>query len=263
MTLNRVTVEELVQLPGVSAAHAQRLVDLRAARGRLGSVEELRIFPEMSDQVLEVLRNHLDVDAQVAGTSGKRYERAEDVLAAFAHEPTVQDVQNWTNSYAQTSPETVKRWLAASRSFAALPQLTLEYRLRDGWDQDFVYLNNTGLSPTSAEEAADAVFVDGGQDQDVYYTVRGRWDLNELVMSSERIRLINEAQDSAKLRDKLLSEATQLYFERRRLQVEMLLAPRADVLGQVKDQLRLMELTANLDALTGGAFSAALARTGG
>ena len=39
-------------------------------------------------------------------------------------------------------------------------------------------------------------------------------------------------------------------------QAERLLAPKSDPLALVKEELRLMELTANLDALTGGAFSA-------
>ena len=38
-------------------------------------------------------------------------------------------------------------------------------------------------------------------------------------MSSERIRVISEAQDVVKLRDKVLRQATQIFFDRRRLQV--------------------------------------------
>ena len=60
------------------------------------------------------------------------------------------------------------------------------------------------------------------------------------------------------LLEKVLGEVTRLYFERRRLQVDMLLNPKSDLLGQVKDELRLRELTANVDALTGGRFSAGL-----
>ena len=37
-----------------------------------------------------------------------------------------------------------------------------------------------------------------------------------------------------------------------------LLSPKSSLDAQVKAQLRLMELTANLDALTGGAFSSAV-----
>ena len=77
-------------------------------------------------------------------------------------------------------------------------------------------------------------------------------------MSSERIRVINEAQDIVKLRDKVLEDVTRLYFDRRRLQVEQLLSPAGDLRSQLKNELRLQELTANIDALTGGRFSASL-----
>ena len=79
-------------------------------------------------------------------------------------------------------------------------------------------------------------------------------------MSSEQIRVINEAQDIVKLRDKVLDEVTRLYFDRRRLQVDQLLSPSLDLKGQIEAELRLQEMTANLDALTGGAFSASLPR---
>jgi hypothetical protein len=77
-------------------------------------------------------------------------------------------------------------------------------------------------------------------------------------MSSERIRVINEAQDIVKLRDKVLDEVTRLYFDRRRLQVDLLLNPPSDMKKLIDDELRLQELTANIDALTGGQFSASL-----
>jgi hypothetical protein len=170
-------------------------------------------------------------------------------------------VQDWASDYAKLSPRNVDRWLAASKSFAALPQLTVEYRVKDDWSQDFDYVNADGVEPLP-NEATTALLTDADQGQDATYYVRARWDLDQLVMSSERIRVINEAQDIAKLRDKVLSEITRLYFERRRVQVEMLLSPKRDTMGQVKQQLRLMELTASIDALTGGAFSQALKRGG-
>ena len=57
-----------------------------------------------------------------------------------------------------------------------------------------------------------------------------------------------------------LDEVTRLYFDRRRLQVEQLLSPPSDIKTQIKNELRLQELTASIDALTGGKFSAALPR---
>jgi hypothetical protein len=264
LVLNKATAQQFAALDGVDSDSADRIIALREARGRLGSVEELRVIGSLSARGLDSLRQGTAVAVEMPiGGSPDSFESADGVLAQFADEPTVQQVHQWANTYAKTSPDLVQRWLAASKSFAALPQLTLEYRFRDGWDQDFLYRTSDGLDAVSPDEDVFPTLEDGGRDQDSWYLVRMRWDLQELVMSSERIRVISEAQDIAKLRDRVLSQATQLYFERRRLQVEMLLAPRGDVMGQVKDQLRLMELTANLDALTGGAFSAAVARSSG
>ena len=88
--------------------------------------------------------------------------------------------------------------------------------------------------------------------------VRAKWNLDKLIMSSERIRVINEAQDVVKLRDKVLDEVTRLYFDRRQQQVDMLLNPAGDVKAQIKTELRLEELTAQINAYTGGRFTKAL-----
>ncbi len=57
------------------------------------------------------------------------------------------------------------------------------------------------------------------------------------------------------LRDDILDEVTSYYYERRRLQIELLEAPPNDTRSRIKKELRVQELSANLDALTGGYFS--------
>ena len=193
-------------------------------------------------------------------TTGKVYNEPEEVLAEFNFEPNIQQVQRWASDYAKVSPRLVDRWMRSSRMFALLPELKLEYRFRDGWDNGFVYYPEDGIIDTTGESVYD-VLNDAGVDQDQWLTVRAEWELDKLIMSSEQIRVINESQDVVKLREKVLVEVTRLFFERRRVQVDMLLAPDTDLMGQVQDELRLMELTANIDALTGGAFSQALAST--
>jgi hypothetical protein len=54
----------------------------------------------------------------------------------------------------------------------------------------------------------------------------------------------------------VLEEVTRVYFDRRELQVAMLLDPADTLEGRVALELELQELTARLDALTGGRFSA-------
>ena len=152
----------------------------------------------------------------------------------------------------------IRRWLADSRTFAALPEVTLEYQLKEGWDQGFFYVTGDGSSLSLPSDEPFPLLDDAGTDEDVTYKVRARWELDKLIMSSERIRVLSEAQDAAKLRDKVLSDVTELYFDRRKRQVELLLKPKRDVSSAVKAQLEIMELTAQIDAMTGGAFSQAL-----
>ena len=224
-------------------------VGLRESRGRLGSVEELRVLPGMSDARLDELRANTSVDLVPEVMAVRGYSSADEVLAAFDPEPSVQQVQDMAMAYTHTNREQVESWLRASRNSAWLPQLTGRYTFQDTFDQDFDY-----------EETANADLSKAGTQQRSQVYVQVRWDLDELVMSSTQIRVISESQDVVKLRDTVLTQVTGLYFDRRRLQVDMLLDPPKDVRAQVDQQLRLMELTAELDGYTGGQFSAEVAR---
>jgi len=261
LMLNEATAEELAAIDGIDDDGAAAIVGLRAERGRLGSVEELRVLP-LSDHALSNLRSRASVAITVESSPpvDAALTSAGDVLAQFNAEPTVRQVQQWSANYANIDPERVKRWLTQSSTFATLPQLQLEFRLRNDFDQGFDYFDEVGLDPRDPQGNYFPVIQDADQGQTQEMKVKLVFDLDKLVMSSERIRVINEAQDIVKLRDQVLGEVTRLYFERRRLQAERLLAPKSDPLALVKEELRLMELTANIDALTGGAFSAAVAR---
>ncbi len=64
------------------------------------------------------------------------------------------------------------------------------------------------------------------------------------------------------LRDDILDEVTKLYFERLRVKIEISNLDIIDVKKRLEKELRLQELTASIDALTGGYFSEQLkART--
>lgn len=259
--LNTASAEQLAALAEVDPQEATAIVTLRTQRGRISNMEELRILPGMDDATLSDLRRGTSIEVHAPTATGKVYGSPAEVLAEFGAEPAIQQVQAWTNDYAQTSPDLVRRWLRQSVAFAALPQVDLDYDFDTGYDVGYQYYVLSGLpQPTTPDDEVFEALDDAGRDEGQSFGVSLSWDLNELIMSSERIRVISEIQDVVKLRDKVLGEVTRLYFERRRLQVDMLLNPKADLGGQLKDQLKLLEMTANLDAYTGGRFSDAVTR---
>jgi len=181
------------------------------------------------------------------------FRNVDDVLVRFEGEPTAREVQDMVLQYSKTDPRYVEKWLAASVNAAWLPELTFTYDHDDryGRDYDYVVADPTA-DPVQQLDAAGVDLATGIQ-------VRAKWSLDKLVMSSERIRVISESQDVVKLRDKILSDATRVYFDRRRLQVDMLMS-NGDMKTQLKNELRLQELTAQLDAYSGGRFSERIAR---
>jgi len=256
VSLNDATVAQLAALDGVDEATAERVVALRDQRGNVGSVEALRILniPEAS---LDALRDGTHVELAVKRSGGKKFTNVDQVLSEFDAEPDIRAVQAMAQDYTMTRPQLVQDWLRASKRAFLLPSMSLTYRKeldlaqRDEWaDID----TETKAWQDEWERRPDTVT---GENDDTYQ-VSLRWRLDKIVMSSEQIRVISESQDVVKLRDKVLDEVTRLYFDRRRLQVDLLLNPTGDLKKQLEDELRLQEMTANLDALTGGSFSAAL-----
>ncbi|RME21548.1 MAG: hypothetical protein D6798_17860 [Deltaproteobacteria bacterium] len=249
--LNRADAGALASLPEVDEREAAAIVSLREQRGRLPSVEALRIL-DLDEVTLDALRNGTEIAMPVVKTANPRqYKTVDEVMATFAGEPTVAEVQQMAMTYTTTHPDMVQRWLSASRTTFLLPQLDFKYRKELDLNEDFTYEDAGSSDPTRSVTSGDV-------DNNDLYEVKLRWQLQKLVMSSERIRVISEAQDVAKLRDKVLEEVTRLYFDRRRHQIDMLLDPPSDLRDQVDAELKLQELTATIDAFTGGRFSAML-----
>ncbi len=184
--------------------------------------------------------------ALLLATMGVEPWAAREVLDRFEHEPDVREVQAMAVEYADASPEVVDRWLRASKQAYLLPKLDLQYRKELDATDDYVY-----------DSADRSELTDTTLDDNDSYEVKLEWRLDKLVMSSERIRVIDQAQDLVKLRDRVLEEVTRVYFDRRELQVAMLLDPADTLAGRVAAELELEALTARLDALTGARFSAA------
>ncbi len=87
-----------------------------------------------------------------------------------------------------------------------------------------------------------------------------RWDLRGLVFDPRELDVEKLANQIAEDRIDLETLVGKLYFARRRLQVELLLSPPTNALDAAPLYLDLREMTAQLDALTGGWFGTELRR---
>ncbi|HVP28663.1 MAG TPA: hypothetical protein VMW35_05825 [Myxococcota bacterium] len=120
---------------------------------------------------------------------------------------------------------------------------------------------------TSNGRDYDESFVSGGlrrlhdsaQDRkkDVEAGVTVSWDLGDAAYHPDEVDVSREARAVVELRDDVLDEITQLYFERRRVLVALARLPESPEADdeRVRLLLRADELAAGLDAWTGGWFS--------
>jgi hypothetical protein len=93
---------------------------------------------------------------------------------------------------------------------------------------------------------------DRSEDWDVGVTVS--WDLGDVLYEPEAIDVSREAREVIELRDDVLDETTQLYFERRRVLAELAALADAQSAESLRLRLRADELAAGIDAWTGGWF---------
>lgn len=173
-------------------------------------------------------------------------DRVMDMLSTFAHEPTIGEVREAAIQYAEVQPEKILKWRRAAAARAWLPDLKVEYGKGTDWQ------SSTYFYSTSSQKYTDDDITEG---KDRAWSISLNWELGDLIWNSAQTSIDTRSRLVVQLRDDVLSEVTRLYFERRRLMVEMRMSPPADISDKIEKELRLQELTAGLDAMTGSYFS--------
>ena len=81
------------------------------------------------------------------------------------------------------------------------------------------------------------------------------WYLGDFLYERQQIYISKEARDLVELRQDVLEQVTQYFFDRRSARIDLILNPPADSYSRVEALLMIQQLNASLDALTGGYFS--------
>ena len=149
--------------------------------------------------------------------------------------------------YAEVSPEKIKKWRSLARTKALIPTIS------SGINRSASELLHWDSGPNPDNLLKGREFLD--------WDVSVAWKLSDLVWSDDQTSIDSRSKLMVELRDDIVDQVTRLYFERRRVQIE-LLAIKEQEASQIDKQMRMAELTALIDGYTGGEFSQRIRRNG-
>jgi hypothetical protein len=167
-------------------------------------------------------------------------------LAALRGEPTLGELQRAALRLADADPERSKGWMRTTNLSQILPRfkVTVDYDLEhdESLDRDQVKPDKWG---------ADT-------DRDLELQLSAQWELSRLVFNPDEVRVYGALANRAQRRESLLAALVGYYYERRKLQLTAIVDPPTELADVVELRLRVDELTAMIDALTGGLLSRTL-----
>lgn len=169
--------------------------------------------------------------------------RVDDALARLDEEPSLAALQRAALRLADADAESVRGWSRAANLSAVLPivKLVAEHDLERDEALD------------RYQDEPDRWGAD--TDRDYGFQVSAQWNLAELVFNPDEVRVYGALANRASRREALLTVLIGYYYERRRLRLLEALEPAGDLGTLLERRLRIDELTAALDALTGGMLS--------
>ena len=167
-------------------------------------------------------------------------------------EPTVKDLQKAAVKHYRLEPERINALARNARLKGLVPNISATFsneignRFTNTKDGLFPVLPNPSENPNPnffkerVSESSD----------NLSWSVSASWDLDRLVFAAEAL----DAKSLTSLEENLVREVTTLFFSRRRVLASLILSPPDDDEEFFYELMRLDELTATLDAFTGGMF---------
>ena len=184
-------------------------------------------------------------------------QSAQDVLAKFSHEPTVEATMEAASEFAGLDSDRLESLYKRAGAANALPKnIYYELQYRDRHTDRPQYVYEYGGSMDGDAIPTKTKYTDYDEDQDyIQHKVHAQWDLSKVIFNSDQRGVVSVMNQAVKTRDKLLKDVSKAYFAHRRAQIELELNPPKNVAEKLEADLKIQEMTATLDAMTGGWFS--------
>jgi photosystem II stability/assembly factor-like uncharacterized protein len=160
-------------------------------------------------------------------------------------EPTFKELRDAAIKYAEVSPEKIKKWRAESKLSALLPKVSfgVDRNTSDLWHWEggsTVKENDDMLRP--------------GRDI-IDWDAAVSWEFGNLIWNDDQTNIDVRSRLMVQLRNDILDDLRRVYYERKRIQFELMTNPPGDMNAKFEKDLRLQELTQAIDDLTGNYFS--------
>lgn len=239
--LNQASLEQLKALDGVGQKMAERILDHRSEKGGFASLEDLLLIQGMKPKLFDKVSKQVvigRVPKKTRPSAVMSDAEVDELISSYTKEPTVQQVQEEALKYANAHPGQIRSWLARARKAYWLPKFT------------------TGVDPQVGYQETVTEKADSNRNtHDWKLHFRAEWHFNNLIFNQEEIALGREFLRQSLMRERIMHRINEAYFDRRRLQIAKQTQNVTDNQTKIENALKLQELTAELDGLTGGWFS--------
>lgn len=163
-------------------------------------------------------------------------------------EPSISEVQQAAIKWAELEPERIAKWRKQAAKKAWLPELSI------GIDNNSTDLWHWETGSTTKFQDDVLRKGEGSMEWDVSLS----WELGDLIWNDDQTSIDVRSNLAVSLRRSILDEVTERYFTRLRIKMELDSLSIEERKKRLEKELKLKELTASIDALTGGYFSKAL-----
>ena len=181
--------------------------------------------------------------AETSDKPARKRSQMAHLKEIIKREPTIQEVQRAALAHYQLEPERIASMSSSARLKGLFPEVDAGFDSLLG--HNFTRTDD-GLYPTLPFKELQSA----SNDQTVWH-VRGVWDLSRLIFNPEQL----DIKTLGSLQETLIREVTTMFFSRRRVLANLILSPPDDEEDLYYEQLRLDEMTATIDAFTGGKFA--------
>lgn len=194
----------------------------------------------------------------VAPISMASAQSAQEIMNKFSHEPTIEATMDAAVAYAGLDGDRLESMYKRAGAANVLPK-SIYYEFTGRYqDTDRPQKVYTFKDPATVENDKWSEYKKTNYHQDQDYNqhkVHAQWDLSKLIYNSEQKAVVSTMVSASAHRDKMLKELTKVYYQRRKAQIDAILNPPTDIAKKLESDLKIQELTATLDAMTGGWFS--------